>query len=104
MARVRSITLAEILIEHGVHEIVLLRQDCEGCELDVIPAWEQEGLLSRIYAWTGEYHPEVQAQYGGKQREVHTRSLICRAQRLGQARAWNVATTGSHGTVWLKCP
>ena len=53
---VPTLTLPDIMREHSVRRITLLRQDCESCELETIPAWKRAGLIDSIGWWTGEFH------------------------------------------------
>lgn len=54
--RVRTMTLARLMEEHGVHQIDLVKLDCEGAEWDILPA--AEDVMPRIRQICMEFHNE----------------------------------------------
>lgn len=54
--RVRQTTLQQLLDEHGLRHVDLLKLDCEGAEWDILPAAEQ--AFPRIRQICMEYHCE----------------------------------------------
>ena len=53
---VPMVTMPELMREHSVQRITVLRQDCEGCEFTTVPEWSRTGLAASIGWWTGEFH------------------------------------------------
>lgn len=53
---VPALTLGEVLHQHRVDRIDLLKLDCEGAELDLLRAAADSGLLSCIGVIRGEWH------------------------------------------------
>ncbi len=51
---VRLTTLPQIMREHGIERLDLLKLDCEGAEWDIFPAAEE--ILSRVDQICMEYH------------------------------------------------
>lgn len=53
-ARVRMTTLPQIMREHGITELALLKLDCEGAEWDILRA--AEAILPKIQRIAMEFH------------------------------------------------
>ena len=53
---VPTVTMPDVMREHAVNKITLLRQDCEGCEETTVVDWKRSGLINSIGWWSGEYH------------------------------------------------
>ncbi|MEX2119304.1 MAG: FkbM family methyltransferase [Pirellulales bacterium] len=87
LRQIRTITLEEILDQHGLDHIDVLKLDCEGSEFSIL---ENTASLERIGLIVGEYH--------GRER-FH--ELV--ARRFG---GWElrILNDGDPGTFWLINP
>ena len=53
---VESTTLAEIIAEHGIETVDLLKMDCEGAEYEILEAAASQGALRRVSRVALEAH------------------------------------------------
>ena len=73
-ASVPVITLSSVLETQTAPRITLMRQDCEGCEMSTLPAWQEAGLLERIDHYTGEFHQRMART---AEEAATARSVLC---------------------------
>jgi FkbM family methyltransferase len=61
---VHALSLDDLLEEHGVDEVDVLKLDCEGAEFDILHS-SDDRLLRRHRFIVGEYHAEKRAELEG---------------------------------------
>lgn len=54
-----TITLEKVLAEEGIETIDFLKINAEGAEGELIPYWQETGLLQRVQKFTMHFHPEI---------------------------------------------
>ena len=62
--RVAALSLGDLLEQHGLDEVDVLKLDCEGAEFDILHS-SDDRLLRRHRFIVGEYHAEKRAELEG---------------------------------------